>query len=427
MLSQGDPCFDLGGALWWSSPARIFIIFRGFRTVRSATSSGVHGRFDKRIHIAEYWMWILTRFASLGVAWITVTLFILFGGTWLREPISNTVAAVLFVWLFATMVWSAFGAIKVADSLAEILGEPLGSLVLTLTIICLEGVLIGIAILTSESGGTMGRDTLFGANMIMINFTGGLALFLGGLRHREQTYNFQGTSAFLAVVITLSVLGFILPSYTKTTPAGSLTNVQSIGIIVVTVFIYITFLLIQIGRHSHFFVEPELAESAQAPIGNGDQTPKPEPGSIGKLALVLVLGVVPILLMGKYLTTLLDFASERLGAPPALGGVILALIVVSPKMISAIKAGLANQPQRAVNLALGSCAPAMGVILPIILGIGIVTGKTVILGAEPSDMILLALTLVLSALTFSGTHTTLLEGVAHLAVFVMYVVLMFSP
>ena len=127
-------------------------------------------------------------------------------------------AAVLFLWLFATMVWSAFGAINVADTLAEILGEPLGSLVLTLTIICLEGVLIGIAMMTSDSGATIGRDTLFGANMIMINFAGGLALFLGGLRHREQTYNFQGTSAYLAVVITLSVLGFILPNYTEATP-----------------------------------------------------------------------------------------------------------------------------------------------------------------------------------------------------------------
>ena len=117
---------------------------------------------------------------------------------------------------------------------------------------------------------------------------------------------------------------------------------------------------------------------------------------------MLVAGVVPILLLGKYLTTLLDYASNKLGTPPALGGVILALIVVSPKMISAVKAGIANQPQRAVNLALGSCAPAMGIIFPIILGIGIVTGKTIIMGAAPSDVILLALTLVLSALTFSG-------------------------
>ena len=88
----------------------------------------------------------MTQIARLVFAWITVALFLLFGSTWLADPISTTAAAVLFLWLFATMVWSAFGAIKVADTLAEILGEPLGSLVLTLTIICLEGVLIGIAI-----------------------------------------------------------------------------------------------------------------------------------------------------------------------------------------------------------------------------------------------------------------------------------------
>jgi Ca2+:H+ antiporter len=94
----------------------------------------------------------MSQIARLAFAWITVVLFLLFGGTWLADPISTLAAAALFLWLFATMVWSAFGAIKVADTLALILGEPLGSLVLTLTIICLEGVLIGIAIMTSDSG-----------------------------------------------------------------------------------------------------------------------------------------------------------------------------------------------------------------------------------------------------------------------------------
>jgi Ca2+:H+ antiporter len=371
--------------------------------------------------------------ARLVISWATVALFLLFGSTWLAEPIPAITAAVLFVWLFANMVWAAFGAINVADELADILGEPLGSLVLTLTIICLEGVLIGIAMLTSDSGATMGRDTLFGANMIMINFAGGLALFLGGLTHREQAYNFQGTSAFLAVVITLSVLGFILPNYTEAIPKGSVTSVQSIGIIVVTLFIYVTFLLIQIGRHKHFFEESTpsgnaaVGASGKLEAASNDLPPKSGQKGIGILALLLVAGVVPILLMGKYLTTLLDHASNKLGTPPALGGMILALIVVSPKMISAVKAGLANQPQRAANLALGSCAPAMGIIFPIILGIGIVTGKTIIMGAVPSDVILLALTLVLATLTFSGPRTTLLEGAAHLTVFVIYIVLMFSP
>ena len=375
----------------------------------------------------------MTQVVRLGFAWLTVALFLLFGSSWLAEPIAPATAAVLFLWLFATMVWSAFGALKVADKLAEILGEPLGSLVLTLTIIGLEGVLIGIAILTSDAGATIGRDTLLGANMIMINFAGGLALFLGGLRHREQTYNFQGTSAYLAVVITLCVLGFILPNYTNATPQGSVTTTQAAGIVIVTLFIYVAFLLIQIGRHQHFFVEPDPSSnvksepSATEKVGGNDPSSKPEKGGVGKFTLLLLAGVVPVLLLGKYLTTILDHASNKLGTPPALGGVIIALIVVSPKMISAVKAGLADQPQRAANLALGSCAPAMGVILPIILGIGLVTGRTIIMGVVPSEVILLALTLVLSLLTFSGPRTTLLEGAAHLAIFVIYIVLMFSP
>ncbi|MBN9522511.1 calcium:proton antiporter [bacterium] len=370
----------------------------------------------------------------LGFAWLTVALFLGFSGSWLADPIAPATAGVLFVWLFATMAWSAFGALKVADKLAEILGEPLGSLVLTLTIIGLEGVLIAIAILTSEAGATIGRDTLLGANMIMINLAGGLALFLGGLRHSEQTYNFQGTSAYLAVVIVLCVIGFVLPNYTTATPHGSVTNTQAAGIVVVTLFIYGTFLLMQIGRHKHFFVEPNAGGNTKTEPPTAPTTapampagPAEKKGGIGQLTLLLLAGVVPVLLLGKFLTTILDHASTKLGTPPALGGVIIALIVVSPKLISAIKAGLADEPQRAANLALGSCAPAMGVILPIILLIGLATGKTIVMGVVPAEVILLALTLVMSLLTFSGPRTTLLEGAAHLAIFVVYIVLMFSP
>lgn len=363
--------------------------------------------------------------ARLGFAWVTLGAFLLFGGTWIHAEMSSMAAGALLLWLFVAMVWAAFGVIDEADALAEILGEPLGSLVLTLSIICLEGVLIGVAMLSSSSGATIGRDTLFGANMIMINLAGGLALFLGGLRHREQTYNMQGTSAYLAVVIVLSVIGAILPSYTQAIPRGSVTNVQAAGIMAVALFLYGILVLIQTGRHSHFFAEAEPAGGAQV-SASGPPQPRSRDG-VAKHALLLVAGLLPIVLLGKSLTALLDHATYKLGAPPALGGVIIALIVVSPKAISAVKAGIANQPQRAANLALGSCAPAMGVIFPIMLGIGIVTGKTVIMGVGPDEVILLAVTLVLSALTFSGPRTTLLEGAAHLSLFVMYIVLMFSP
>src|SRR5262245_6868976 len=268
--------------------------------------------------------------ARIGFAWFTVALFLLFGVTWLAEPIQTGTAAMLFLWVFGTMRWSAFGAIEASDRLAEILGEPLGSLVLTLTIITLEGMLIAIAMLTSDFGATMGRDTLMGANMIMINFAGGLALFLGGWRFREQTYNFQGTSAYLAVVITTSVIAFVLPTYTEAVPRGSVTAVQSAGIMILCLGLYAVFLPIQVGRHRHFFVEAESKHTLSATpapnAGLGSAGTNAGRGTVGRLTLLLLAGVLPVLLLATSLTVLLDFASEKLGTPPALGGMFLALI-----------------------------------------------------------------------------------------------------
>lgn len=361
--------------------------------------------------------------ARLAFAWVTVAIFLVFGGAWLERPLSGIAAAGIFAWLFATMAWSAYGAVKIADRLAEILGEPLGSLVLTLTVIGLEGVLTGIVVVTSDASATIGRDALFGANMIMINLAGGLALLLGGWRHRVQRHNFQGTSAYLVIVITLSVLGFILPSYTGAVPKGSMTTVQAAGVMVVALVMFAVLLWMQVGPRRHSFDEP----GASSGMGMAGISFNENHESTFKLALLLIAGVLPVLLLGKSLTTLLDLAGARFGTPPAAGGVVIAIIVVSPNLISSIQAGLANRPQRAANLALGSCAPALGLIMPIILGIGLVTGKSMIMGVGQAEVVLLTVTLALAVTVFSRRQTTLLDGAAHLAVFAVYVVLLFSP
>jgi len=144
-------------------------------------------------------------------------------------------------------MWSSFGCVKEADHLANLLGEPLGSLVLALAIITIEAVLIGAVVLGSSNGPTMGRDTIFAANMIMINATGGLALLLGGLHHKEQEYNLQGAAAYLAVIIPLAVIGLILPSFTHAEPRGSVTLIQAAAIAILTIFLYVIFLILQIG------------------------------------------------------------------------------------------------------------------------------------------------------------------------------------
>jgi Ca2+:H+ antiporter len=363
--------------------------------------------------------------ARLGVAWITVALFLVFGGAWLVGHTPVWQAGGLFLWLFAVIMWSSFGCVKEADHLANLLGEPLGSLVLALAIITIEAVLIGAVVLGSSNGPTMGRDTIFAANMIMINLAGGLALLLGGLHHKEQEYNLQGAAAYLAVIIPLAVIGLILPSFTHAEPRGSVTPIQAAAIAILTIFLYVIFLILQIGRHQHFFTEVRSGLAGE--VTAAPDVVKPPKGSVARHTILLLAGILPIVLLSGNLAKLIDRGIAILNAPSALGGVLIALIVVSPKAISAISAGIADQPMRAVNLALGSCAPAIGLTVPVILGIGIIAGRTVIMGLGPGEVVLLALTLLLSALTFSGPRTTLLEGAAHLVVFFMYVVLIFSP
>jgi Ca2+:H+ antiporter len=162
----------------------------------------------------------------------------------------------LFIWLFAVILWCAFGVVEQADHLAELLGEPLGTLVLTLSIVIIEVVLIAAVAFGSETAPTLGRDTMFAVLMIVLNAVVGLALLLGGLRHHEQAYNLQGAVAYLAVIIPLSVIALILPNFTQAEPGGSLTTTQAAFFSVFTVVLYGIFLVLQTGRHRAFLSSP---------------------------------------------------------------------------------------------------------------------------------------------------------------------------
>lgn len=362
----------------------------------------------------------------LVIAWATVALFLFFGNSWLANLSSTLLATGLFIWLFAVILWCASGVVEEADHLADILGEPLGTLVLTLSIVIIEVVLIAAVVFGSEAASTLGRDTMFAVLMIVLNGVVGLALLLGGLRHREQAYNLQGAVAYLAVIIPLAVIALILPNFTQAEPAGSLTTTQAAFFSLFTVVLYGIFLVILTGRHRGFFVESGPGTqmvAASKRHGRHDSAAR----AIGGHTLLLVITMLPIVLLAKKLATLIDHGIVVLGAPPALGGVLIALIVFTPEAVAALRAAFDNQLQRSINLCLGASASTIGLTVPAILGVGLVTGKTMVLGLDPTGMTLLALTLVLSMLTFSGPRTTVLEGTVHLVVFLVYIVLIFSP
>jgi Ca2+:H+ antiporter len=364
----------------------------------------------------------LLTFARLILGWGTVAAFLLFSPFLLGDLSSSLYAALLFVGLVIVILWSAFSVVGEADHLAEMLGEPLGTLILTLSIVLIEVVLISAVMLGEKQVATLGRDTMFAVLMIVLNGVVGLGLLIGGLRHHEQSYNLQGAGAYFAVIIPLSIIIFVLPNFTISTPGGTLTIAQEIAFSVFTLVLYGIFLLVQTGRHRGFFVDPGFDPAKPR---NAHEVPTAT--AIGKHTGLLLISVLPIVLLAKKLAVLIDHELDVLAAPPILGGVLIAMVVFAPEGISALRAVTSNQLQRGINLCLGAAASTIGLTVPAIVAISVLSKQTIVLGLAPAQMVLLATTLLLSTLTFSRTRTTLLEGAMHLVVFFVYVTLIFSP
>jgi Ca2+:H+ antiporter len=231
--------------------------------------------------------------------------------------------------------------------------------------------------------------------------------------------------AFVAVIVPLSVIPLVLPNFTRSTPDSTLTGVQAFFFALFTLLLYGVFLAVQTVRHRHFFVEPPVSGGRVAAPDGAE--PAGSRRAVAWHAALLIVLVLPIVLVAKQLAKLIDHGIAVLGAPVALGGALIALVVFTPEAISALRAALANQLQRAVNLCLGAALSTIGLTVPAVLATAWLTGQPVVLGIDPASMVLLAITLALSMLTFSGSPTTVLEGAVHLVVFLVYIVLIFSP
>lgn len=387
--------------------------------------------------------------ARLACAWASVAAFQFFGGTLMAQIGTPLPSLLIFAWLLGIIIWSAFGVVHEAEELAHRLGEPYGTLILTLAIVIIEVALISAVMLGAKGAPTLGRDTMFAVLMIVLNGVVGIGLLIGGLRHFSQSYNLKGASAYLAVIIPLTLIPLVLPNFTTSTSDGTLTTFQSIAFSLFTLLLYGVFLFLQTGRHSVFFMEP--ASEANVPYGaayararmqskpeaEAALQPVPEPagepshassgGSTRSHVLLLLANILPIVILAKSLAVLLDYGIVRLGAPAALGGILIAMVVFTPECIAALRAITANQLQRAVNLCLGAAASTLGLTVPAVLLIGVLTDEKVVLGLSGTNMVILSMTLFLSTLTFTGTRTTMLEGAVHLSVFFVFLVLVFSP
>jgi len=358
---------------------------------------------------------------------VTTVSFLIFGGSWLADLSHPIWFAFILIWLFGVILLSAFRIVHHAESLAVILGEPVGTLVLTLSVIGIEVMMISAVMLTGDSKPALARDTMFAVVMILLNGMTGVSLLLGGLRHHEQTYNLQGANAFLALIVPLAVLGLVLPSFTTTTPGPTLSPFQSIFSSVMSIGIYGVFLGVQTSRHREYFVAPDVDEAvagneAQQHHHHGEHIIK----SVPHHALLLVMYILPLVVLAKQLAVPLEYGTRVLGAPQAVSGLLVAILILSPEAMNAVRAAVRNELQRSVNIILGSVLATIGLTIPAVLIISLITSKTVFLGLTAVDTILLLLTLALSTLTFSNNRTNVLLGAVHLLLFLAYIMFIFE-
>jgi Ca2+:H+ antiporter len=327
----------------------------------------------------------------------------------------------VFVWLFAVILWSALCVVRHADCLAIKLGEPYGTLILTLSAISIEVVMISTAMLHGANNPTLGRDAIFAVIMIALNGLVGLSLVLGGLRYREQHYNIQGVNAYLNVIMALAVLGLVLPNFTTSTSGPTFSTEQGIFFAAVSLLLYAFFLLIPTLRHRGYFLDLQETATKHSPHH------LPRVRSTGFHALMLLLYLVTVILLAEKFAVPLDNSIETFNMPQAFGGAIIAALVLSPEGLGGITASLHNQLQRSINILFGSVLATIGLTIPAVLMIGLLTKRPVALGLQGGNLPLLLLTLAVSVVTFTSRKTNVLQGCIHLLLFAVFVLLIFAP
>ena len=317
--------------------------------------------------------------------------------------------------LAAGLLLCVLAAVHHAEVVAHRVGEPLGTLVLAVAITVIEvALIVSLMVAGGPATAALARDTVFAAVMIILNGIVGLCLLLGASRFHEQTFGQLGVSATLATLAAIAVLTMVLPNYTVTTPGPVYSASQLAFIAVVSVVLYGTFVLVQTLRHRDYFLPPEARSDAQVHAA-------PPSVTVAWTSFVVLLACLgAVVLLGKALAPSIEQTVLALGAPQALVGVIIAMVVLLPEGMAAVQAARANRLQTSLNLALGSALASIGLTIPAVALVSLATGWTLTLGIDAKATVLLVLSLLVSTLSLGTGRTTVLQGTVHLVIFAVY-------
>lgn len=332
---------------------------------------------------------------------------------------------VLAVILAVLLAGAVLAAVHHAEVIAHRVGEPFGSLVLAVAVTVIEvALIVSLMISGGEHSASLARDTVFAAVMITCNGIVGLSLLSGTLRRRVAVFNAEGTGGALATVATLSTLSLALPTFTTSAKGPAFSPAQLGFAAVVSLLLYGLFVLTQTVRHRDYFL-PVTTEGTAATAE--EHAPRPSARATMISLGLLLVALVAVVGLAKVESPVIELAVSSAGLPQAVVGVVIALLVLLPETIAAVRAARRDQIQISLNLALGSAMASIGLTIPAIAVASIWLKGPLLLGLGATHLVLLGLTFIVTTLTVVPGRATLLQSGVHLVLFAAFLFLAISP
>ena len=357
--------------------------------------------------LLSHWPWVVP---LIGVALLVAALNLPFG-------------VLLGIACGAALIGSVVAAVHHAEVVAHRVGEPFGTLVLALAVTAIESSLIVSVMLASgEAKAALARDTIYATVMIIANGVVGACVLLGALRHREQAFRIEGAGPALAALATLATLVLVMPAFTVSAEGPHYTPSQLAFVAVSSLAMWCVFVFFQTVRHRDYFLPPNAAgdDSFHAVAPTTAQ-------AWASFALLLV-ALIAVVGLAKVLSPSIEAAVRNAGAPPAVVGVAIAVLVLLPESVAAIRSALANRLQTSINLAFGSALATIGLTVPVVVTVSIVLDIPLVLGLDGKDIALMTLTFLVSAIGVgSGGRTSMMLGVVQLVIFAAFLFLAVVP
>ena len=331
----------------------------------------------------------------------------------------QTLALVAAGGLIAAIICAAMRVAHHAELLAEKVGDPYGTMILTLSAVLVEVIILAI-MMSHDHSPTLARDTIYAAVMLDMNGIIGLAALLGGLKHGEQPYNDDSSRSYGVMIITAVSISMLVPEFIP----SAQWHVYSFFTIGAMALLYALFLRMQTGPHSYFFSYnyPEKKRKRPAVEGQGEAGGHGESSSALSIGL-LIVGIVATGALAEVMSKSLDTGLEGLAVPALVPALVVAVISASPEILTALRAAMANRMQSVINIALGASLSTVILTVPVVEAIALYNGQQIQMAMTPVQTVMMAVTLIVAAINLNDGETNAIEGMTHFVLFGTFIML----